>query len=207
VNPTPPPVHPGARTDGKAIASLVCGLLSVSCLSIITGIPAVILGHMSRSSIQKSMGQLKGQGMALAGLIMGYVSIALIPIMVFIIATIAIPSLLRSRQAANESAAVANLRTINTVETTYVTGDGAGKYGDVDALIGAQLIDDSFKQPKAGYRYSIIADGASYTATVNPASPNTGRYGFYSTTDGKVRYSIDPTLAPPGQAGLPVLDR
>ena len=35
---------------------------------------------------------------------------------ILIIATIAIPSLLRSRQAANESAAVATLRTINTAE-------------------------------------------------------------------------------------------
>jgi type II secretory pathway pseudopilin PulG len=206
VNPTPPSVHPDARTDGKAIASLVCGILSIAlCLSFLTGIPAIILGHMSRSSIQKSMGQLKGQGMALAGLIMGYVSIALIPI-VLIIATISIPSLLRARQAANEAAAIANLRSINTAELTYIAGDGAGKYGDVDALIRAQLIDDSFKQPKAGYRYSIMADGASYTATVNPASPNTGRYGFYSTTDGRIHYSMEPSLAPPGQAGLLVLD-
>ena len=35
---------------------------------------------------------------------------------ILLIATIAIPSLLRSRQAANESHAVANLRMLNTVE-------------------------------------------------------------------------------------------
>src|SRR5262245_11163751 len=47
---------------------------------------------------------------------------------ILIIATIAIPSLLRSRQAANESAAVANLRTINTAEVTYLSSS-AGKFG------------------------------------------------------------------------------
>ena len=51
---------------------------------------------------------------------------------ILIIATIAIPSLLRSRQAANESAAVANLRTINTAEVTYLSSSG-GNYGDIPA--------------------------------------------------------------------------
>src|SRR5437660_10889954 len=47
---------------------------------------------------------------------------------ILIIATIAIPSLLRSRQAANESAAVASVRTINTAEVTYLSSAG-GSYG------------------------------------------------------------------------------
>src|SRR5512141_3229919 len=62
-----------AQTAGKATASLVLGLLSlVICLA---GIPAIILGHMALSEIKKSAGRLKGHGMALAGLIMGYLSI------------------------------------------------------------------------------------------------------------------------------------
>ena len=62
---------------------------------------------------------------------------------ILIIATIAIPSLLRSRQAANESAAVANLRTINTAEVTYLSSSG-GNYGDLPALVAAGLLDDTF---------------------------------------------------------------
>ena len=62
---------------------------------------------------------------------------------ILIIATIAIPSLLRSRQAANESAAVANLRTINTAEVTYLSSSG-GNYGDLTALVAAGLLDDTF---------------------------------------------------------------
>ena len=53
---------------------------------------------------------------------------------ILIIATIAIPSLLRSRQAANESSAIANLRTINTSEVTYLSSSG-GNYGTVAQLI------------------------------------------------------------------------
>src|SRR3954468_4773660 len=59
---------------------------------------------------------------------------------ILIIATIAIPSLLRSRQAANESAAVANLRTINTAQVTYLSSSG-GNYGAISNLMTAGLLD------------------------------------------------------------------
>ena len=111
---------------------------------------------------------------------------------ILIIATIAIPSLLRSRQAANESAAVANLRTINTAEVTYLSSSG-GNYGDLNALVSAGLLDDTFigtaTRPKAGYIYSLTATGSDYTAFAEPASPNTGRFAYYSVPDAVVRYS------------------
>src|SRR6266699_3080578 len=53
---------------------------------------------------------------------------------ILIIATIAIPALLRSRQAANETHAVANLRTVNTAEVQYLS-NSQGKYGAVPDLI------------------------------------------------------------------------
>ena len=191
-----------SRTDGKAIGSLICGILSLACFSIFTGIPAIILGHVSRSAIRNSMGRLKGEGMALAGLILGYISLAAIPL-VLIVATIAIPSLLRSRQAANESAAVANLRTINTAEVTYLSSSG-GNYGKVDDLVHAGLLDSTFEGVKAGYSFTVYASGSDYTAEALPTSPNTGRYGFVSFPDAVIRYSESSGLAPTGQAGAPV---
>ena len=122
---------------------------------------------------------------------------------ILIIATIAIPSLLRSRQAANESAAVANLRTINTAQVTYLSSSG-GNYGDVTALVAAGLLDSRFSGTVSGYTFSITASGGDYTAQANPSSTNTGRFGYYSTPDGVVRYSSLTTLAPTGQAGNPV---
>jgi type II secretory pathway pseudopilin PulG len=104
------------KTDGQAIASLVLGIAAVFlCFSIFAGIPAIILGHISWSRIRRSMGRLKGEGMAMAGLIMGYVSIPWI----LIIAAIAIPNLLRAKISANESAAATTVRTINTAQVTY----------------------------------------------------------------------------------------
>jgi len=119
---------------------------------------------------------------------------------ILIIATIAIPSLLRSRQAANESAAVANLRTINTAEVTYLSSSG-GNYGDLPALVSAGLLDSTFTAGvKAGYNFNVAASGQDYTATAIPASSNTGRFGYYSSPDAVVRYSSHPTASMVGSA-------
>ena len=122
---------------------------------------------------------------------------------ILIIATIAIPSLLRSRQAANESAAVAQVRTITTAEVTYLSSSG-GNYGTITQLVSAGLLDSGFNSTKGGYNYSVTSSGTDYTISASPASTNNGRFGYYSTPDGVVRYSTTTTLAPASQAGNPV---
>ena len=70
---SPPPQIP--RNDGLAVVSLVCGIASiVLCLGPLTGIVAVVCGHMARGRIARSSDTLAGAGMALAGLILGYFS-------------------------------------------------------------------------------------------------------------------------------------
>ena len=66
----PHPYGQPQPTDGKAIASLVCGIVWVWGLG---SIAAVILGHLSRSEAKKQ--NRPASGMALAGLILGYVGI------------------------------------------------------------------------------------------------------------------------------------
>src|SRR5438045_2925264 len=106
---------------------------------------------------------------------------------ILIIATIAIPSLLRSRQAAQESSAVAQVRTINTAEVTYLSSNG-GNYGSVPELITAGLLDTRFASSVSGYVFAVTASGTDYTASATPTSTNAGRYGYYSTPDAVVRY-------------------
>ncbi len=84
-----------AETSGKAIASLICGLLFFVPLAFIA---AIVFGHIALSEIRKSAGRLKGDGLAIAGLVLGYMWVVAIPIML-IIAAIAIPNLLRARMA------------------------------------------------------------------------------------------------------------
>jgi type II secretory pathway pseudopilin PulG len=119
------------------------------------------------------------------------------------IATVAIPGLVRSRQAANETAAVANLRTVAAAETMY-SSSSHGNYADLRALIAAGLVDSRFNLPVSGYQISITASGRTYTATAIPTAPNSGRYGYFITTEGVVRYSKETPLAPSGLSGKPV---
>lgn len=57
------------------MASLILGIL-VFCTGF-SAIPAVICGHIALSQINNSEGHLKGSGLATAGLIMGYIGIAI----------------------------------------------------------------------------------------------------------------------------------
>src|SRR5438876_12022761 len=100
----------------------------------------------------------------------------LLPIsIILIIATIAIPSLLRSRQAAQESSAVAQLRTVNTAEVTYLSSN-QGSYGDIPSLITAGLLDGRFATSVSGYAFSRSEERCVGTASGTPSSTNQGRF-------------------------------
>lgn len=76
---TPPPGTPGPypsaapTTSGLAIASLVTGLL-FWCL-VVPGIVAVVLGYLALEEIADSGGLKRGRGMAIAGIVLGWVGV------------------------------------------------------------------------------------------------------------------------------------
>jgi hypothetical protein len=87
VVPPAPPVPPAEapQTSGKAIVSLVFGILAFFPLPFIGTIVALITGYSARSEIKGSDRIMKGDGMALTGIILGWVSIGLIVVPVCII--------------------------------------------------------------------------------------------------------------------------
>jgi prepilin-type N-terminal cleavage/methylation domain-containing protein len=122
---------------------------------------------------------------------------------ILIIATIAIPSLLRSRQSAQESSAVAQLRTLNTAEVSYISSN-AGTYGDIPSMISQGLLDARYTGSMSGYNYTMTVSAGDYTANATAVSTNAGRFDFYTKPDYIIRYSTDPTRAPTGLSGAPV---
>lgn len=122
---------------------------------------------------------------------------------ILIIATIAVPALLRSRQSANETAAVSNLKLINTAEVTYTVSGTAG-YGSINDLVAARLIDSRFSTAVSGYVFTITVSGNDYTATAIARAPNDGRYDYYTRPDYVIRYSTNASRAPAGLSGEPV---
>lgn len=216
-----------AKTDGKATASMILGVLSITCFWILAGIPAIILGHLAKSSIAKSMGRLKGDGMATAGLVMGYLSTVVGLPALLIIASIAIPSLLRSRMAANASGAASTIRMVNTSQVAFLTmypdvgyakslvvlGPG---YPSVDCTNSSHvtaehacLLDATLGCSfgtwcvKNGYRFNLTGvcpeTGAcsDYVITGTPVTSATGMRSFCSTNDAVIRYQTGPPLTAP----------
>ena len=59
-------------TSPLAIVSLVSGLLGWTFVPWIGSVVAVITGHLARSAIRQAPDQLEGDGMAVAGLVLGY---------------------------------------------------------------------------------------------------------------------------------------
>src|SRR2546428_5290380 len=99
------------------------------------------------------------------------IELLIVVAIILIIAAIAIPNLLRSRMAANESSAVGTVRTLNTAEVTFSTTYPAVDFGALTALGGAPatctttasstaacLVDNTISQApnqKRGYTFSI----------------------------------------------------
>jgi len=175
------------ETSPKALASLVAGLLFFVPFAFVV---AIIFGHISLSEIRKSAGRLKGEGIAMAGLVLGYLWLAGVPI-VLIVAAIAIPNLLRARMAANESSAVASVRTVNMAEVSYSQAHlDAGYTCSLYELAEAGLIShDLVAGRKSGYSFALSAcsapDGSNTNSTfkivASPVVPNqTGVRAFCS---------------------------
>src|SRR5260370_8420734 len=145
------------------------------------------------------------------------IELLIVVAIILIIAAIAIPNLLRSKMAANESSDVGSLRSINTAEVTYATAYSAVGYSATLANLGgnaatcataagatttsACLIDDvlatSGTTAKSGYINTygnVVAAGGintQYTINDDPANHGTtGNRSFFSDLTGVIRYTL-----------------
>lgn len=138
--------YPPQGTDGLAVASLVLSLVWLMGLG---SIAAVITGHLSRGRAKRE--GRPPSGLALAGLIIGYVGGLLITIP--ILAAIAIPVFLNQRALGNQSVIKSDLRELSVLEETYSVDNSA--YSDDLSMIGYSRDD--------GVVVSVVsASGTSY---------------------------------------------
>src|SRR5260370_487917 len=152
------------------------------------------------------------------------IELLIVVAIILIIAAIAIPNLLKSKMAANESSAVGSVRTINTGEVTYAAGCPNIGYSatlpelNTGALCasGTGIIDNVLSSgAKSGYvfTYTGAPDATklinTYTITAIPGVVGTtGQRGFGSDQSGVVRYTLDgtaPTFPVAGVGGSSAL--
>src|SRR5258706_13118258 len=86
-----------------------------------------------------------------------------------IIAAIATPNLLKSRQAANEASAIGSTRTLGTAQATYQSTRGLGKnFPDTLATLSTDGGIDSTLGAAAKMGYSFSCEGVAASGT-NPS--------------------------------------
>ncbi|HVG30181.1 MAG TPA: type II secretion system protein [Pyrinomonadaceae bacterium] len=111
-----------------------------------------------------------------------------------ILAAIAIPNLIASRKAANESAAIGSMRTLGSAQQVYRQTVG-GNVNFASGLValgptGANLIDDMLgsapTSTKSGYTFTMTGAGATFTANADPVSGGGTRH-FFTDESGVIR--------------------
>lgn len=123
-----PEIPPQPKTSALAIWSLVLGILSLTCFSIFSAIPGVICGHKALSKIKRSSGVLTGNGLAIGGLVTGYLGIAWAIIFIPMMMAIAIPNFVKARDTSMQNACINNLRMIDSAKQQWALENG--KKGD-----------------------------------------------------------------------------
>lgn len=78
---------PIRQTSGLAIFSLIAGVLGWTLLPFLGSLAAIVSGHMARGQIRRAPDRLDGDGLAIAGLVLGWASviIAILSVIVFVV--------------------------------------------------------------------------------------------------------------------------
>ncbi len=134
------------------------------------------------------------------------IELLMVVAIILIIAAVAVPGLLRARIAANESAAAASIRTLNTAQISYNSvyptigfaaslGALGGTSCSPPTSTGACLIDTALAGgTRSGYSFSITnvtgTPNSTYNAIAAPTTYNySGMHYFCSFSDAVVRVS------------------
>ncbi|HTV43368.1 MAG TPA: DUF4190 domain-containing protein [Candidatus Sulfotelmatobacter sp.] len=154
---TPPPV-PQHKTSALAVWSLVLGILSLMCFSIFTAIPGVICGHKAIWGIEKSGGSLSGKGLAIGGLVTGYIGIAMGVFIIPMMMAIAIPNFVKAREISMRNACSNNMHEIQAAKNEWALAKNKSQ-GDVPTVddLTPYLPDHKFPTCPAGGTYTIGA--------------------------------------------------
>ena len=68
---------PQRQQSALAVISLVSGILGVMPFPILASVVAIVTGHLARAEIRRAPERFGGDGMAVAGLVLGYVVLGL----------------------------------------------------------------------------------------------------------------------------------
>jgi len=156
------------KTSGIAIASLVLGVMGMCGVTAIVGL---VLGIVSVAQINKSQGQLKGPGLAIAGIIVSAVFLLLMPAML-------LPALAKAKAKAQSIQCVNNVRQISLAVILQANANtntlpAAASWCDaIQAGVGSPAAFQCAagdKNHRCHYAYNAKLDGLNLENIENPA--------------------------------------
>jgi len=77
-----PPVQ---GTSGEAIAALVLGICGLCVLPLLGPVLALVFGYRARAEVDRSRGRTGGRGMAVAGIVLGWVGLAFAAFWIYVV--------------------------------------------------------------------------------------------------------------------------
>ncbi len=168
--PQPFPTTPATKqSSGLSVTSLILGILSVSCLSVFAGIPAIITGHIARGRAKKQPELFGGAGLALGGLIMGYVSVVMLIVLVPVLAGLLLPALAKAKGKAQTTRCVSNMKQIGLAARIWSNDHNDMFPPDIltmsNELVAPNLLvcpDDKSKTAAADWSQFSAAENLSY---------------------------------------------
>lgn len=198
------------QSSNKAIASLVCGVLFLCAPA---SIAAIILGHLALVDIKRNGNRMTGHGMAVAGLVMGYLGIALTTIYI-VFAVFMFRTTFGRDIPANETAAIATMRTYNQALKAYAAKCPQQGYPATLLPLGpgsgnctrANLTDARLAVPlpvRRGYlfQYTPEVNGSEqirvFALVARPLQPKlTGKRFFFLDEEGVIRQADSQVIGP-----------
>jgi hypothetical protein len=198
------------QNSNLAIASLVCGVLFLCAPA---SIAAVILGHLALRDIKRSAGRISGNGMAIAGLVMGYLGIGL-TVIYAITMVVAFRTAFNKNSPANETAAIETMKTYDKAlkdytakcpqqgypSTLFPLGPGAGDCKRANLIDARLAVATPMRQ---GYTFQYTAGGNGNAKTTvfalvaQPVIPGTtGTRYFYLDEEGIIRQAKSQIIGP-----------
>ena len=174
------------RMLGLAVASLVCGcLVFIPAVGVLFAIAALVMGIMAYARISRHDSGLKGEGLAIAGIVLGAVGLV-VGFILLMLMLIAIPGLMRARSVANEQTAESHMESLGIALEQYAVTQGHYPASE-EALIEevAPFLDEPYDgRTIIGYTYSVALGPDAYSVVAVPAKCGTTGDTIFRLTEG-----------------------
>jgi type IV pilus assembly protein PilA len=113
-----------------------------------------------------------------------------------VIASFAVPNLIRARRAADSASAISSCRTLITAENLYLNANSNTSYGTLSALAPQEILDSSLSSgTKSNYSFTVAATPTTvvppgFTCQANPIDGASVMNYYYTDASGVIRFKL-----------------